>query len=297
MSGQPMTVETWSPGPLRPSSTRRSSPLPVRVELARQFTQWRVRGVLLVLAALPVIVRLAFLIGGDGDSGGSPQGVPDFAAQAQSSGVNFAAFTLSVTGGFLLTLVVALLFGDMIASEASRSTLKYLLTIPVSRGRLLRTKIVVSLLLLLLGLLLLTGMSLLVGVLSYGAGGLQIPLGPELSFGDSLARIAGATAVIGVNLLWAAALGTLLTVLTDSPLGAAGGVVLASIVSSILNAIPALGDVAEFLPTHYSTAFRQLFASPIDWEPVADSVLVTLIYSVVFTAIAAWWFGRKDISS
>ncbi|MFD1713358.1 ABC transporter permease [Amnibacterium flavum] len=291
-------VETWSPGPVTSASAQRRAPLPVRVELARQFTQWRVRGVLLVLAALPIIVRLAFLIGGDGDTGSdSSQGLPDFAAQAQSSGVNFAAFTLSVTGGFLLTLVVALLFGDMVASEASRSTLKYLLTIPVSRGRLLRTKIVVSLLLLAFGLLLLAGMSLLVGVLSYGTGGLQIPLGTQLGFGESIARIAGATAVIGVNLLWAAGLGTLLTVLTDSPLGAAGGVVLTSIVSSILNAIPALGDVSEFLPTHYSTAFRQLFASPVDWEPVADSVLVSLIYAVVFVTFAGWWFGRKDISS
>jgi ABC-2 type transport system permease protein len=267
----------------------------VRVEFARQISQWRVRVVLIIFGLLPVVVRLAFLIGGAG--GPAAPGRTDLAAFAQTNGTTFTAFILVITAGFLLTLVVALLFGDMIAGEASRSTLKYLLTIPIGRTRLLFVKVVVSSTVLVVGILLLTGMSLLVGTISYGSGGIQVPAGPLLDPGESLLRILAAVALICVHLSWAAALGTLFTVYADAPLAAAGGVVLTSIVSSILERIPDLGDVRHYLPTWNTDAFRQFFAARIDYGPIADSVLSALVYALIFTTVAMWWFRRKNISS
>lgn len=303
MSDRVKAAAMWNPGPV----PERSAPegrgaartkLPIRVEFARQISQWRVRGVLIILAALPIVIRLAFLIGGGGGAdagrGGGGFNLADF---AQASGTTFTSFVLVITGGFLLTLVVALLFGDMIAGESSRSTLKYLLTIPVGRTRLLFVKVVVSATLFIVGVLLLTGMSLLVGIASFGAGGIQVPAGPTLGLGESLLRILAAVVVICAHLSWAAALGTLLTVYTDTPLAAAGGVVVASIVSSILEQIDDLGEVRTFLPTWHSNAFSQFFAARVDYGPVADSVLSALIYSLIFTVGAVLWFRRKNISS
>ena len=273
---------------------RRAAVLPFRVELARQLSQWRVRIVLILLAVLPVVVRVALLIGGPRSS--SSAGTTDLTALAQVSGGTFAAFVLVLTGGFLATLVAALLFGDLVAGEASRSTLKYLLTIPVPRLRLLAVKAAVASTILLAGLVALTAVALVVGVLSYGAEGIQVPGGPRLGLGDSVLRLAASTAVAAVGLLWAAGLGTLLTVVSDSPLAAAGGVVLASIVSRILDAIPDLGDLRVVLPTHFSTAYREPLGAPVDLAPVADSLLSGLIWAIVLGAAAAWWFRRKDVS-
>jgi ABC-2 type transport system permease protein len=270
---------------------RRRRVLPFRVELARQLSQWRVRIVLLVLALLPIVVRVALLIGGPRSSGGT-----DLAALAQASGATFAGFVLVLAGGFLVTLVAALLFGDLIAGEASRSTLKYLLTIPVPRMRLLAVKVLVAAVVLAVGIAALAAVALLVGVLSYGPGGLQVPGGPRLGFGDSVGRLALTAAASVVGLLWAAALGTLLTVVAESPLAAAGGVVLASILSRILDQIPDLGDLRVLLPTHYANAFRQFLTAPVDLAPVADALLSGLIWSIVFGTLAAWWFARKDVS-
>jgi ABC-2 type transport system permease protein len=267
--------------------------LPFRVELARQLSQWRVRIALGVLAVLPVVVRIALLIGGPPSSSGS---TTDLTALAQVSGPTFAAFVLVLTGGFLATLVAALLFGDLIAGEASRSTLKYLLTVPVPRLRLLGVKAQVATVLLLAGLVALTAVSLLVGVLSYGTSGLQIPGGPRLGFGESVLRLAETTGAAAAGLLWAAALGTLLTVVTDSPLAAAGGVVLGSILSRILDQIPDLGDLRVILPTHYSTAFRAFLTTPVDLAPLASAILSGLIWAIVLGTLAAWRFTRKDIS-
>ena len=152
---------------------------------------------------------------------------------------------LLVSGGYLVTIVVAVLFGDLIAGEASRSTLKYLLAIPVPRLRLLGVKAAGGRRsILLAGLVGMAAIALLVGVLSYGPGGMQVPNGPRLDLGETLGRLALTTAVTPFGLLWAAALGLLLTVLTDSPLAAAGGVVVVAIVST--HARPGRG--AEGLP-------------------------------------------------
>ncbi|MFD1722997.1 ABC transporter permease [Amnibacterium endophyticum] len=274
-----------APSPLRP--------LRFRVELARQLSQWRVRIVLTLLAVLPVIVRVALLVGGPPPS--STAGSTDLTTLAQATGGTFAAFVLVLTGGFLATLVAALLFGDLIAGEASRSTLKYLLTVPVPRLRLLGVKAAVAAVLLVAGLTALMVVALLVGVLSYGPGGIQVPGGPRLGLGDSVLRLLATTATAAVGLLWAAGLGALLTVVADSPLAAAGGVVLASILSRILDQIPALGDARVVLPTHFSTAYRAFLEQPVDLAPVASSLLNGLVWAIVLGAAAAWWFDRKDV--
>ena len=265
-----------------------------RVELARQLSQWRVRIVLILLAVLPVIVRVALLVGGPPPR--STAGTTDLTALAQASGGTFAAFVLVLTGGFLATLVAALLFGDLVAGEASRSTLKYLLTVPVPRLRLLGVKVLVAAAILLAGLAALTLVSLVVGVVSYGADGIQVPGGPRLGLGDTVVRLALTTLVSAIGLLWAAALGTLLTVVAGSPLAAAGGVVLVSILSRILDQIPDLGDLRIGAPTHYSMAYRAFLDQPVDLAPVADSLLNGLIWAIVLGTLAAWRFSRKDVS-
>lgn len=288
MSEQDTVTSTTTAG-----RTARSGTMPFRVELARQLSQWRVRIVLIILILLPVIVRAALFVGGPPSGNSRATSLVDL---AQVSGGTFAAFVLELTAGFLLTLIAALLFGDMIAGEASRSTLKYLLTIPVPRLRLLGVKVAVSATLLLAGLVALTVVAVVVGVISYGPGGIQIPGGPRLGLADSIGRIALATATSAAGLLWAAGLGTLLTVVAGSPLAAAGGVVIVSILSRILDSISTLGNIRMALPTHYASAFQQFLTAPTNLAPVADSVLSGLIWAVVLGSAAAWWFNRKDIA-
>jgi len=102
--------------------------------------------------------------------------------------LNFAVFTLFVSIGFLLVVVVALFFGDAVASEASWSSLRYLLAIPVPRARLQRQKAVAAGLLSLLALLL-PLVALAVGYAVYGGGCITSPLGDALGFGTGIVRL------------------------------------------------------------------------------------------------------------
>lgn len=267
--------------------------LPLRVELTRQLRRRRTQIALGFLAVLPFLLLLAFKIGNGSNNRNSGQLVD----LATTSGPNFVVFALFASANFLLVVVVALFFGDTVASEASWSTLKYLLAIPIPRGRLLLQKAIVAELLSLLGLVLLPAAALLVGVLWYGAGDMISPTGEAMPFGVAIGRIALAVVYLAVHLIWVAALALLLSVSTDAPLGAVGGAVLVSILSQILDSITALGGLREYLPTHYALTWSDLLTSDIDWGNVSRGVLSAVIYGAVFATGAAWRFATKDITS
>jgi ABC-2 type transport system permease protein len=268
-----------------------SGTLPFRVEFVRQVRRRRTLLTLGFLVALPFLLWLAFTLGNSGNGGTT------LIDLATASSANFVVFTLFSSVGFLLIVVVALFFGDTVASEASWSTLRYLLAMPVPRGRLLRQKAAVAALLSLIALVLLPTVSLGVGLLAYGTGDLISPTGQSLNLVPALLRLAVAPVYLALYLAWVAGLALLLSVTTDAPLGAVGGAVMVSILSQILESIDALGSLRNFLPTRFSAAWADLLAAPIDWGHLASGVLSGLAYATVF-GLAAWWrFSTKDITS
>lgn len=272
---------------------RSATSLPLRVELARQLRRRRTQLTMGLLALLPVLLWLAFKIGRDDQAGGGATLID----LATAGGPNFVVFTLFSTASFLLVVVVALFFGDTIASEASWSSLRYLLAAPVPRGRLLRQKAVVAALLSVFALVLLPVTAMAVGVLAYGAGDLVSPTGQSLGFLQAAGRLALAPGYLAVHLAWVAGLALLLSVSTDAPLGAVGGAVMASILSQILETIDALGDLRDYLPTRFNSAWADLLASPIDWTHLASGAFSGLAYATAF-GLAAWYrFATKDITS
>jgi ABC-2 type transport system permease protein len=267
--------------------------LPLRVELARQWRRRRTKYALGFMVLLPIILAVSFAVGGDDDGGGGSS----FVDLAQESAGNFAMVTLFFSASFLLIVVVSLFFGDTIASEASWSSLRYLLALPVSRFRLLRQKLVVAGLLSLAALIILPVTAWLLGAVLYGAGPLSTPIGESFSGADTFLRLALVVGYIAVQLTWVAGLAFLLSVSTDAPLGAVGGAVLLSILSQILDQITALGDLRNWLPTHYSFAWTGAMVDPIRWDDMVRGGFSAMAYAVLFTVLAFLRFRRKDITS
>ncbi len=274
--------------PYRPGRT-----LTLRVELLRQLRRRRTQVAFALIALLPVILWVAFSL----TASGPPTGSLNLVDLAKVSGTNFAVFALFASGSFLLVVVVALFFGDTVASEASWSSLRYLLAAPVPRARLLRQKAVVAALLSVAALLLLPVVALVVGTLAYGGGDLVSPTGESLAYWPAVGRVLLGALYTAVQLSWLAALALLLSVSTDAPLGAVGGAVMVSIVSQILNQITALEDLRDYLPTRFATAWSDLLASQIDWSAMTRGVFSALCYALVLGAAAVWRFQRKDITS
>src|SRR6266511_5608330 len=150
------------------SGYRYTGTLSFRTEFRRQLTRRRTQLTLLGLVVLPVVMALAFQFGPQSNSRDSDNGGFGLVQVATASAANFTMFSLMVSTSFLLVVVVALFCGDTVASEASWGSLRYLLAVPVPRGRLLAVKLLVAMLSSLVALVVLTGTALLAGTLRYG---------------------------------------------------------------------------------------------------------------------------------
>ncbi|MFC7534915.1 ABC transporter permease [Actinoplanes sp. GCM10030250] len=282
------------------SGYRATHTLPLWAEVRRQASRRRTQMALGFMVLLPLIILIAFEFGGDsrgdedGDGGGAFSSIADLAT---SGGLNFTLFCLAVSAGFLLVVVVALFFGDTVASEASWGSLRYLLAIPVPRARLLGVKLIVAAGYSLVALLTLVGTGLLIGTLRYGWGPLGSTIAAEIPPAEGLVRLLGILAYLAVTLLVVAGLAFLLSVLTDAALGAVGGAVMLWILSSILDQITALGTIRNFLPTHYTDAWRGILSTPVQAEDLAKGAISAIVYATLFWSLAFYRFTRKDITS
>ncbi|HEX2313508.1 MAG TPA: ABC transporter permease subunit [Thermomonospora sp.] len=277
----------------RPGAYTVRRTLPLRVEAIRQFRRRRTTVAFAILLALPWVLVGAFQIGGDPE----PDAVPSLVDVATASALNFALFTLFVSAGFLLVVAVALFCGDTVASEAGWSSLRYLLAAPVPRARLLRQKLVVALGYAMLAVLCLPAMALLAGTVAFGWGDVELPTGGTVPVGTALGRMAIIVGYALVAQTVVAALAFLLSVTTDSPLGAVGGAVGLVIVSNILDAVTALGSWRDFLPTHWSYAWMDAVQPTVQWTGMAKGTALSVAYSAVLLALAFRRFRTKDIVS
>lgn len=275
----------------------------IRVELRKQA--WRVRTYLALglMVAIPLIMTLAFKLGG-GPSGRRAE--VSLFALATRSGLNMPLSSLLAVSGFLLPVIVSLFAGAAIAEEASWGTLRYLLLRPVSRRRLLANKLAVAAVLAVIATLLVVLTGLLSGVLAFGWHPVVVPsvsAGPvptsltTLSQGEALSRLVVATFFVAWSMAGVVAFAFMLSAMTDAALGAVSGGIGLTIVSEILDAIPPLKTLRNFLPTHYWQAWNGLFQHPVSTGEMIRGALLQVPYAVAFLIVAWWWFHRKDIVS
>ncbi|MEV8343951.1 ABC transporter permease [Streptomyces niveus] len=275
--------------------------LPLRVELLRQLKRRRTIAMGGILAILPFILIVAFAIGGtpggEEDGGGGGGSRINLMDTATASGANFAAVCLFVSAGFLLVVPVALFCGDTVASEASWSSLRYLLAAPVPRARLLWSKLAVALSMSLAAMVLLPVVGLAAGTAAYGWGPLELPTGGSLGTAETVPRLALVIAYIFVSQLVTAGLAFWLSTKTDAPLGAVGGAVGLTIIGNVLDQVTALGDWREFLPAHWQFAWADAVQPQLEWSGMLKGSAISVTYALVLFALAFRNFSRKDIVS
>lgn len=278
-------------------STRHA--LPIRVEMIRQLKRRRTLVAFLLVIALPLIVVAAVKFGpsSDNDGGGFGDGDLDLVGLATAGGWNFALTMIFFASGFLLLILVAMFMGDTVASEASWSTLRYLLIAPVPRRKLLRSKLIVGLILSIASIAVLIAFSYLVGVVAFGSGPLTTPTAGTFTNSEAIYRLTVIGVYIFISLLFAAGVAFLMSVLTDVPLAAVGTAVVIVIVSNILDAIDALGELRRWLPTDYGAAWLGALNKDIQWGEMLRGTSYSIIAFTLLIGFAVYKFDRKDITS
>lgn len=247
---------------------------------------------LLVLAAVPILIAIAVRA-----SAPEPGRGPDFLSAAASNGVFVALASMTIEMGLFLPLAVAVLSGDAIAGEANLGTLRYLLTVPVHRTRLLLVKYASLVIGSIIGVTVVAVTGLIIGGILFGLGPVTLLSGAEVPIAQGLLRLALAVAYLSAGLAALAAIGLFVSTLTEQPIAAMIAVTIVSTAMWILDGIPQLAWLQPWLLVHYWPAFADLFREPVFTETIGRGLLVFAAYAVVFLGAAWARFSQKDITS
>ena len=290
-----MSVSEVRPsGPVSPPqrSALRASVRLLRSELRLIMGRRRNQAGLLVLMSVPVLIAVAVKV-----SAPEPGRGPDFLSAAATNGIFVALAALTIEIGLFLPLAVAVLCGDAIAGEANLGTLRYLLTVPVHRTRLLIVKYAALVVGSAIGVMVVAVTGVIVGGALFGLGPMTLLSGSSISLPEALGRLALAAAYLTIGLSALAAVGLLVSTLTEQPIAAMITVTILSTAMWILEGIPQLSWLHPWLLVHYWPAFADLFREPVFTEQLARGMVVALGYVVVFWGLAWARFGQKDITS
>jgi ABC-2 type transport system permease protein len=291
-------VETAAPVTLgRP---RPVSPRFLRSELWLIFGRRRNWAGMAVLAAVPILIAIAVKVsppgggGGGGDGGG---GGPDFFASITSNGLFVALAALTVELPLFLPLAVAAISGDAIAGEANLGTLRYLLTVPVNRTRMLVVKYTAIVIFAAAATLLVAAVGALMGLALFGGGPVTLLSGTQASFGEALLRLLGVCGYITIGLAGLGAIGLFVSTLTEQPIGATIAIVMINVLSFILDTIPQISWLHPYLFTHYWMSYGDLLRDPVSWSGLQHGALAAALYAVIFWTAAWARFGSRDVTS
>ncbi|MEP7053745.1 MAG: ABC transporter permease [Actinomycetota bacterium] len=264
----------------------------LRAEFLIVFRRKRNIAMLVVLALVPILIGTAVYI-----SAPRPGEGPPLVSQIAGNGLFLAFAALTICLPVFLPLAVSVVAGDAVAGEASTGTLRYLLTVPVSRTRLFVIKSAGVLAYVAAAILLIVAVGAILGAVLFGIHGVTLLSGDTVSIGNGSARTAGVALYVFVNLLGLAAIAMFFSTLTEVPIGAMAATVVCAIVFAVLESVPQLGGFRGLLLTHNWLVFAELLRTHVDLRALVHGTYIPLAYTAIFGTAAWSRLATADVTS
>ena len=250
---------------------------------------------LAVLAVVPVILAVAVKLGAPDAEG--PRRAPDFVSAITGNGLFVALAALAVELGLFLPIAVAALAGDAVAGEANQGTLRYLLTVPVNRTRLLVVKYAGIVTGAFLAPLVVAATGLVAGLLLFGGGDVTLLSGTQVGLGEGVLRLIGVCLYLGVCLSALGAVGLFVSTLTEQPMGATIGLTMLTVASFVLLQIPQVDWLHPYLLTRHWQDFGELLRDPVSFGALVPGLLSAGAYILILCTAAWARFAGRDVTS
>jgi ABC-2 type transport system permease protein len=302
-------VSERAPRPLpRSGDAQRSQASPVRYtgrffanELRLTFFRRRNQLLLLVTALFPLLIGIGLKAaaphgGGGGGRGPGASGAAYF-SQLAGNGVFLTFVALSLLLILVLPVMIAVVSGDSIAGEAGYGTLRYLLTVPAGRTRLLAVKYATIVVWAVAATFVVSIVALLTGVALFGAGPVTLLSGTTVSLADGLVHVLWVTLYICAAMAALGAIGLAVSTFTEHAIGAIAAVMILVVASEVVDNIPQFAPVAAYIPTHWWLSFDSLLRTPIDTTTLFHGLASFAVYAAVFLCIAWARFTSGDVTS
>jgi ABC-2 type transport system permease protein len=270
----------------------------IRVELVKMLRRPRTWVTILLLNVLPITVAVLLAVT---EIGPQPGEGPAFLSAVLTDGTLFPLAALAIVLPLFMPVAVAVVAGDAVAGEAQGGTLRYVLTRPVGRTRLLVAKLISVIAFVLLAVVVVAAVGYIVGRLLLGGGDATSVVtgisGSSLTSTELVERTLMSIGYVTLSMLSVAAIALMVSTFTDSSLGAALGALTFLIASTLLLTLDAAASLQPYLPTRYWLSFVDLFRDPILWRDIDRGILLQGAYALVFLGASWANFTTKDITS
>ncbi|MBD8060048.1 ABC transporter permease subunit [Cellulomonas sp. JH27-2] len=251
--------------------------------------------VLLVgLALVPLLLGLVLFF--TQDTALSGQG-PAFLSRVTGNGLFLVVASVFLCLPFLLPLTIGIASGDAIAGEAAAGTLRYLLTVPVGRSRLLLVKAVGALVFAAAAVASIAVVGLVAGAALFGVRDVTLLSGDTVPLAAGALRVLAVVVYVGLSLTGLVAVGLFFSTLTEVPVGAMAATVVVAIVSGVLDTIPSLHAIQPGLLTHHWLDFAEFLRLEPSWSVIGGGLAVQAAWVAIFGALAWSRFTTADVTS
>lgn len=213
---------------------------------------------------------------------------------------NLICFIILQTLIIHLPLLVAMVTGDLLSGESAMGTMRYVLTRPISRTRLVLTKWLTALLYVLAILVLLGIFAYAGSLLVFGPGDLMVLNSDGLVIlrnEDLPWRFVMAIGYAFISLATIASLSLMFSAFANNSIGP---IVLTMVVVIVFTVVASF-EMSFFDPlmpllfTNHMMLWRKFFADPVPVIEILRSALVLLGHTAAFLGITLYHFRRKDI--
>jgi len=148
-----------------------------------------------------------------------------------------------------------------------------------------------------LATLLIATVGVVTGVLLFPVGDVTLLSGTTVPFAEGLLRTLAVAGYVTAALAAVAAVGLLVSTLTEVPIAAMCATLVIVVLLEILDQVPQLDFLDQWLLPHDWLAFGDLLRDPVALGGVAHGLLVQGGYIVVFLTLAWARLTTKDVTS
>jgi ABC-2 type transport system permease protein len=218
------------------------------------------------------------------------------------SGLTLAYVMITQTAFVLGSLYLALVCGDIVSKEVEDGTMRMVLSRPISRARILLLKYLTCIAYTLALTLFIVISSLLLGIAFRGLGGLIVVVPWEHLFGvyeagPGLQRFALGTGLLAFFMFTIANLGFMFSCFNIKPASATIATLSLYLVDNIVRNVPYFVNFKFYFLSHHMSLWTQCFQPDIPWTRLIHSVLYLGTFDLLFLAIGAFYFARRDFKS
>lgn len=222
-------------------------------------------------------------------------------ARQYMTALTMATVMLIPMAYLLLPLYVSLTGGDLVAKEAEDGTLRMILSRPISRLRLLVLKWLAGLIFSFLLVVALGAFGLFFARLWFHWGSLFVFIPGEIfSLFDASG---GLKSYVAAHLMMSIKAGTVMglaLMFSCFNIKPAAATILALsfvFVNFIMMNIPYFKDLQEWFVTYHLNLWQLLFAQPVPWWRIGESLSILLGFNLTFLVIGLTVFQMRDIKT